>query len=138
MGRLFTPLVTGILGLLVGAYLSGVLIERMLLTTPPGPWQDVVLVGFAGLTGLLFAVVGLWLDGAVDTNQLAVTPLRHLMILVYTVTGALLGAVVFYGLTRLTGPLAPETARLFGGFVMAIFAFAGFDKGRQAASTRIY
>ena len=138
MGRLFTPIITGLLGLLVGAFLSGILIERMLATTPPGAWQDVLLVGFAGLTGLLFAVIGLWLEESVDTNHLAVTPLRHLLTLTFTLVGALAGAVVFRGLTHLTGPLDPEAARLFGGFIMGLFALMGFDKGRRTAQTAIY
>lgn len=138
MGRLFTPLVAGTLGVLVGAYLSGILVEQLSATTAPGPWSDVVLVGFAGLTGLLFAVIGAWLDGAVDTNHLAVTPLRHLMILTYTAIGALVGALVFAGLTRLTGPLEPGAAKVFGGFTMVLFALAGFDKGRGAARASIY
>ena len=138
MGRLITPLVAGIFGLLVGAYLSGMLIERVGTVTPPGPWSDVVLVGFAGLTGLLFAVIGAWLDGAVDSNHLAVTPLRHLLTLTTTGIGALVGALFYFGLTRITGPLDPEAGRLFAGFIMALFALMGFDKGRKIARTAIY
>ena len=138
MRRLFTPLVSGVLGVLVGAYLSGLLIERLSAVTAPGPWSDVVLVGFSGLTGLLFAVLGAWLDDAVDTNQLAVTPLRHLMTLTFTALGALAGALVYAGLTRLTGPLEPQAAKVFAGFVMMIFALIGFDKGRRTARSAIY
>ena len=138
MGRLFTPLIAGAFGVLVGAYLSGWLIEVMRQSLPPGPWSDAVLIGFAGLTGLLFAVLGAWLDSAVDTNQLAVTPLRHLMTLTFTAVGALVGAGFYYGLTRITGPLEPEAAKLFAGFIMGLFALMGFDKGRRTAQTAIY
>ena len=138
MGRLFTPLIAGVFGVLVGAFLSGMLIERLAAVTAPGPWSDVVLVGFSGLTGLLFAALGAWLDDAVDSNQLAVTPLRHLLTLTTTGIGALVGALFYFGLTRVTGPLEPEAGRLFAGFIMALFALMGFDKGRKIARTTIY
>ena len=138
MGRLLTPLVAGGFGLLVGAYLSGLLIAQLSVVTPPGPWSDVVLVGFAGLTGLLFAVIGAWLEGAVDTNHLAVTPLRHLVVLTYTFLGAMIGAGVYLGLTKVAGPLPPLGAKVFAGFLIGLFALLGLDTGRRSARARIY
>ena len=137
--RFFTIFGASLIGLVLGAFFAALMIDMM--GGQGQSWSAAFLAVTAILTSLLFALLGAWLTGSVESEQYAVAPTRHLVTLLSGLTGAGAGLGVYWLIRQAAGPevmLAPLFAQLSSLVLMTVGGLFGLYFGRLFARLRIY